>query len=140
MYKVVHGHKPGQFWRIESDELEKFLYAQRYEKVVASKGKQINGRNIIRIEEDWHYYTGWNVGYEPTDADDFKQIKRDAPSESLKERMSLAQRRVSYAVENKQVGLLKEPEKIDNLLEGPKGVSEHSKELSDKLRLSKGKI
>ena len=136
VYKVVYGFNKGEHWRIEEDELEKFLYAQRLEKVVATKGKQINGRNILRIEEDWHYYTGWNYDYVPSDAEDRKQIERDAPVKELAERMKLAEARVSYIALSGKPELLKEPEKIQ-LPQQQGAISDQVKLLAEEKRLNK---
>lgn len=64
---------------VEEGDLKKVLYAQFKGTPVQIGESVINGKNIISIMPDYHRYTGWYESYEPKEADDWEQIKRDCP-------------------------------------------------------------
>ncbi len=113
-YKAVYGYKPGEYYQVQEEDLERVLYAHRYGKVVTINGNQISGRYIQRIEPDIHHYTGWNPDYTPRSLEDERQIRRDVPVAELNDRMKLAEKRVNYAVENNKIHQLKEPHLLIN--------------------------
>jgi hypothetical protein len=79
-FKVKYGFKSDNFISIEAGgELEKAIHAWQTGSIATLGGKMINGNNIISIEPDYHYYTGWYDHYLPTTGDDYAQIERDCP-------------------------------------------------------------
>jgi len=81
MFKVRYGFDRMATLSIEAgQDLEKAIYAWTEQIPVTIGGKMIQGKHIISIEPDYHYYTGWYESYSPTTGDDFKQIERDCPS------------------------------------------------------------
>lgn len=80
-YKVKYGFDNlSQVSVVAGPELEKVIYAWLKQTPVAVAGRMLNGKHIIDIKPDYHYYTGWYDHYEPTDGDDWKQIQRDCPA------------------------------------------------------------
>jgi hypothetical protein len=66
--------------RVEAGpDLERAIYAWTEQLPVTIGDKMIQGKHIISIEPDYHYYTGWYESYQPTTGDDWKQIERDCP-------------------------------------------------------------
>lgn len=116
-YRVIHGYAPMDYIAIDEDELEKAMYAMR-------KGNttfhNIKGTQIIKILEDFRYYTGWNDTYSPSSGDDELEIRRYCPSKELfDKRYDLAKQRVNLVVlQGRGAALLDNPEKIDQLLSG----------------------
>lgn len=80
-FRVKFGFGTTEAVTITQDDLPRAIYAQLNGTTVLLNGASINGKYIISISPDVHHYTGWNRGYEPKDADDFKQIQRDVPKE-----------------------------------------------------------
>ena len=116
-YRVVYGWNPKDFLAITEDELEKVKYAW----VTDGIYKDVKGGTILRIEEDFRYYTGWNEGYEPKSPDDFAQIERDMPPLKLFEaRRALAGERVRYIAKvqdrEEKFRLLENPSMLDTIL------------------------
>lgn len=60
-------------------EVEKAIYAQVKGIPVKLGNSYVNGRNIISITPHYHKHTGWYDSYEPTEREDWLQIKRDCP-------------------------------------------------------------
>lgn len=61
-------------------DLERAIYAWVEQIPVTIGDKMIQGKHIISIEPDYHYYTGWYESYQPSTGDDFAQIERDCPN------------------------------------------------------------
>ena len=80
-FRVKYGFGATEYAVITQDDLSRAIYAQLNGTVVLLNGLSVNGKHIIYIKPDVHRYTGWNEGYEPKDADDFRQIQRDVPKE-----------------------------------------------------------
>jgi hypothetical protein len=107
-FKVKTGFKPHECEIIEAGPtLEKAWYAfvMADETVVMLNGRAVRGKHIMGIEPDVHSYTGWFRNYEPKNADDYAQIKRDVPKEI--ERVNyLYQQHVAGLIESNNVALL----------------------------------
>lgn len=79
-FKVRYGFdKMSSLSVTEGPELERAIYAWIEQIPVTIGGKMIQGKHIISIEQDYHYYTGWYESYQPTTGDDWAQIARDCP-------------------------------------------------------------
>lgn len=96
-FRVKYGFNNLDKISIDETELEKALYAQKFGEVVQLRNKQINGKYIIDISPDVHYYTEWFDTYEPTTGDDIKQIERDCPPE-LNDVIRQYRERVDYLI------------------------------------------
>jgi hypothetical protein len=82
MYRVRYGFDAMSSVRVEAGpELEKVIFAWLKQTPVAIGGRMIQGKHIIDIKPDYHFYTGWYDNYQPTSGDDWKQIERDCPPE-----------------------------------------------------------
>lgn len=80
-YKIKYGFDALSQVSVEAGpELEKVIYAWLKHTPVSVSGRMINGKHIIDIKPDYHFYTGWYDSYEPTNGDDWKQIERDCPN------------------------------------------------------------
>lgn len=80
VFKVRYGFDKMSHVRIEAGpELEKVIYAWRKQIPVTLGDRIIQGKHIISIEPDYHYYTGWYESYQPVTGDDWAQIDRDCP-------------------------------------------------------------
>lgn len=80
-FKVRYGFDRMATLSIEAgQDLERAIYAWTEQIPVTIGNKMIQGKHIISIEPDYHYYTGWYESYQPTSGDDFRQIERDCPS------------------------------------------------------------
>lgn len=90
---MKYGFNATESVSVDQDTLPKAIFAQLNGTAVLLNGASINGKYIISISPDVHRYTGWNAGYEPKDAEDFRQIKRDLPPE-IEKVQSLAEGRV----------------------------------------------
>lgn len=62
-------------------ELEKAIYAKMHGRTVELSGRIFDGKHIIDIRPDYHYYTGWYPHYQPQTGDDWQQIERDCPAQ-----------------------------------------------------------
>jgi len=112
-WRIIYGYSSDDYIQIGEEHLEKAKYAMISGKVFSGNGKMIKGSEIKRIEPDYRYYTGWNDSYNWGNAEDLKQIERDAPHKELVERYELADNRVKFAIQNNKVGLLlTEPTKL----------------------------
>jgi len=78
-FKVKFGFGVSDYVSVDELELQKAVYAMFSKKPVQLGSVFIQGDKIISITPHWHKYTGWNEFYEPKDADDWYQIKRDCP-------------------------------------------------------------
>lgn len=80
MFKVRYGFDKMSTVSIEAGpDLERAIYAWIEQLPITIGGKMIQGKHIISIEPDYHFYTGWYDSYIPTSGDDWKQIERDCP-------------------------------------------------------------
>ena len=75
-YKIVYGFNADYYLPITEDELHKaYVLAMEGGKGVFEKGfLQNRGKDIFRIQEDWHTARGWNKGWEMTN-EDYEDIK-----------------------------------------------------------------
>lgn len=87
------------------DELEKALYMHKYGVSGILNGKQLSGKYIIVVEEDIHYYTGWNRSYSPKTGEDFAQIERDCPK-GMKKMIENTKKKIDYLINTKQTHLI----------------------------------
>lgn len=117
-WRAYYGFNPNEYYIVREKDIEKVKYAHIAKKIVVLDGNQINGQYIHRIEKDFRFYTGWNDGYSPKDAEDANQMKRDMPTDELEEREQLANDRVKYALQNN---------KVKELLENPRSLTIQSK-------------
>lgn len=78
-FKVKYGFKTSEQKSVNIGQLEKIIYGIQTDSMVTVGDRMIKAKNIVSIEPDYHYYTGWNSSYEPKNKEDFEQIKRDAP-------------------------------------------------------------
>lgn len=78
-FKVKFGYGNLDFVSVDELELQKAIYAMFTHKPVQLGNSFVQGDKIISITPHWNKYTGWNENYQPTEADDWKQIKRDCP-------------------------------------------------------------
>ncbi len=79
-WKIKFGHKPTEYVSIEEGgELEKAIYAMMTGTPTQLGNKFVKGTHIMSIEPNYHIHAGWNDFYEPTDGNDWAQIKRDCP-------------------------------------------------------------
>lgn len=116
MYKVKYGFDTLSSITVEAGaELEKAIYSWLKQTPVAIGGRMINGKHIIDIKPDYHYYTGWYPNYEPSSGDDWKQIERDCPP-TLNEMFNAYVDRVRVLINNNQTNLIgqAEPIKLEN--------------------------
>ena len=80
MFKVRYGFNTTATLTIEAGpDLERAIYAWIEQLPVTIGDKMIQGKYIISIEPDYHYYTGWHETYSPKSGEDFRQIERDCP-------------------------------------------------------------
>ena len=80
VFKVRYGFDKLSTLRVHAGpELEKAIYAWAEGIPVTIGEKMIQGKHIISIEPDYHFYTGWYESYQPTTGDDWAQIERDCP-------------------------------------------------------------
>lgn len=79
-FKVKYGYKPREHVSVAvGAELDRVIYAWLEQVPVNLGDRLIHGKQILSIEPDYHYYTGWFPQYEPTSAEDWQQIQRDCP-------------------------------------------------------------
>jgi len=105
-FKVKYGYGSTEFVSIEEKELPKVLKAWQNDSILSMGDTVIKGGEIKSISPHYNKYTGWNENYEPKDAEDFLQIKRDCPLG------------LEACVENAKMFLLDggKPENYENLL------------------------
>lgn len=107
MYKVSWGYNDPtkQVSVAAGPDLERVIYAKLKGQPVEVNGKIFDGKHIIDITPDYHYYTGWYPSYQPRDADDWKQIDRDCPPQ-IDKILSLYSQRVRELVQTGQTRLI----------------------------------
>ncbi len=104
-FKVRYGFDKLSTLSVEAGpELEKAIYAWVEQIPVTIGGKMIQGKHIISIEGDFHYYTGWYETYLPTSGDDFAQIERDCPK--FEGYVDAYRQRVMHLIGNQQTHLI----------------------------------
>lgn len=112
MYKVKYGFDSLSSITIEAGpDLEKIIFAWLKQTPVAVNGRMFDGKYIIDIKPDYHFYTGWYENYQPTLGDDFKQIERDCPK-TLDEVFNAYVGRVRELIQTKQINLIGKGEPI----------------------------
>ena len=79
-YKVKFGFEKLDYVSVDEIGLQKAIYAKISKRPVQLGDSMIDGSRIWSITPHYHKYTGWNEFYEPKEADDFLQIKRDCPN------------------------------------------------------------
>lgn len=137
-YKIVYGFNEGDYFPITSNELHKALIMAIDGGGATFEAGYFNnrGKDIMRIEPDWHRVRGWNRGYkmEVLDFEDIRPLE-----ESYKKTLSNAKLLVDYILkENRQDLLLKSaPEAFKEI---PKGkyknqIENHTKQLTDKFKI-----
>ena len=139
-WRAYYGFKPDEYCKVKEEDLERAKYVQGLDKIIILGSKQIRGNTIIRIEQDFRFYTGWYDDFSPTNDEDKKQIERDTPVRELEARERLADKRVAYIRETGKINLLTEPKKIDQFLpetEGVKFLDNEIKNLSDRFKYGK---
>ena len=80
-YKVKYGHQVSDYVSVDELGLQKALYAKISKRTVQLGSTILDGSRIYVITPHYHKYTGWNEFYEPKEAEDFLQIKRDCPKD-----------------------------------------------------------
>ncbi|MFS4438574.1 hypothetical protein ACMA5I_10195 [Paracoccaceae bacterium GXU_MW_L88] len=81
-YLVRYGYDQLSKVSIEAGkDLERVIHAKMAQKPVEVGGRIFDGKHIIDIRPDYHFYTGWFPHYQPNTGDDWKQIERDCPPE-----------------------------------------------------------
>lgn len=78
-FKVKFGFHQSDYVSVDELGLQKAVYSMYSKKPVQIGDTFIQGDKIISITPHYHKYTGWNEFYEPKEAEDFLQIKRDCP-------------------------------------------------------------
>lgn len=114
-FRVKFGFNASDNVTLPEEEVEKAIYAQATGTPTHLGSAFINGKNIISITPAYHKHTGWYDWYEPTNGDDFAQIKRDCPDydgliEHYKER-------VQYLMQNGRIKEIGRGVEITALLE-----------------------
>jgi len=104
-FRVNYGFTALEKISIDETELEKAVYAHKYCEVVQLSNRQINGKYIIDIMPDIHYYTGWYDSYSPSTGEDFAQIKRDCP-EGLDEMIKKYREKIDYLISTGRKNLI----------------------------------
>ena len=80
-WKIKFGHKPTEFVSVEEGgDLEKAIYSMMTGTPTQLGMKFVKGTHIMSIEPNYNIHTGWNDFYEPTNNNDWEQIKRDCPN------------------------------------------------------------
>lgn len=78
-FKVKFGFHQSDYVSVDELGLQKSIFAMYSKKPIQIGDIFIQGDKIISITPHYHKYTGWNEFYEPKEAEDFLQIKRDCP-------------------------------------------------------------
>lgn len=78
-FRIKYGYSASEFISIPEEYLAKAIYSFQKQTLFSFNDKIINGKEIKTITPNFHIHTGWNEWFEPKDAEDFKQIKRDCP-------------------------------------------------------------
>jgi hypothetical protein len=123
-FQIKYGFSVSDTITVAGSEVEKAIYAQIKGVPVQIGDQYVNGKNIIAIRPAYYKHTGWHDWYEPTDGEDWKQIKRDCPNyDGL---IEAYKNRVAKYIANNQTHLIG---KSDDILE----ITEPSKnsELDD---------
>lgn len=105
-YKYIVRYGFDQLSRVSIEaggDLERVIYAKMKQQPVEVQGRIFDGKHIIDIRPDIHYYTGWFPHYEPKEADDWKQIERDVPKE-IDQVLSEYTNHVRILIDNNQTG------------------------------------
>lgn len=131
-WKVRYGFNASDCVVIQESEIEKAIYAQIKKAPIQLGDKYINGSNIIVIEPNYHKYTGWFDSYEPKEADDFLQIKRDCPD--FTGRLEHYKNRVQYLLQNGKQDLIGKNVELPEIQREPVALPE-SKTLADKMQM-----
>lgn len=79
-FQIKYGFNVSDSITVSGAEVEKAIYAQIKGVPVQIADHYINGKNIIAIRPAYYKHTGWHDWYEPTNGEDWEQIKRDCPS------------------------------------------------------------
>jgi hypothetical protein len=128
-FQIKYGFGVSDSEVVKEQEVEKAIYAQIKGVPIQLNNSYINGRNIIAIRPAYFKHTGWHDWYEPTEGEDWEQIKRDCPSydgllEAYKER-------VATLITNGQINQIGKGEPII-MIEAPK--SSENKDLDDDIK------
>lgn len=78
-FKVKFGYQPIDYVSVDELGLQKAIYGMFAKKPIQIGETFIQGDKILSIVPHYNKYTGWNEFYEPKEAEDFLQIKRDCP-------------------------------------------------------------
>lgn len=98
-FRVKYGYKVGEYVSIPESYLAKAIYSKQRQTLFSFNDRIIDGKEIKTIVPDYHKHTGWHEWYEPTDAEDFKQIGRDCPSYE-----GYIEQATNYAIEAQKTG------------------------------------
>ncbi len=133
-FKVKFGFNVSDSVSIPETELQKVIYAQAIGKPVQIGDSYVNAKNIISITPHWHKHTGWYDWYEPTNGDDFAQIKRDCPDYDGV--VEAHKNYVAHLMQTNQINLIGKTIEIPELEETkPTEISAATKILADKFKI-----
>lgn len=112
-FRVKYGYKASDQVSIKEADLEKALYAQITGNPVQLGSSFVKGSAILAITPHYHKHTGWHEWYEPSDGDDWLQIKRDCPPyEGIVEHYK---ERIQWLMQNNQQHLIGKNHPIDSI-------------------------
>jgi len=114
-FKIKYGYGNLDFVSVDELELQKAIYAMFTSKPIQLGNTFVRGDKIISITPHWHKYTGWNESYQPTEADDWLQIKRDCPE--LEPMIEHTRDYVAKLMKEKRIGEIGKSKISENLLE-----------------------
>lgn len=134
VFKVKYGFDKTQFVQVkEGADLERVIYAWTEQIPITLGDRMIHGKHIINIEPHYHHYTGWNEWYQPKEAEDWLQIKRDCPD--FTGAIEGAKSFVQKCLQDKRQDLIGSGESVNLLVQEPKSTVNISKGLADKLKV-----
>lgn len=128
-FQIKYGFHVNDSITVEGAQVEKAIYAQVKKISIQIGDIYLNGSNIIVIRPAYYKHTGWYYTYEPTNGDDFEQIKRDCPDYTGV--IEVYKNRVKQKMEQGKINEIGEGEQL-TAIEDVKHTSDFAKELSEK--------
>lgn len=135
MIKLITGWGTEEKHTVSGEEAHKayYLFLHPNERGIFSDGLAIVGKDIRRIEPDYHSVMGWNDTHK-LDNDDMSEIKRCGVDKQIRDLMERAKK---IAVAMKPEHLTFPMSKVEEHLKLGSGVESGTKQLSDKIRIKK---